>query len=267
MGMTLLQPAVPQSIACLEGGALNRSRSGSLPRVPVFSRSSSSLGSARVRKVSANDALETVERTLPHKQERVEEEKQERVEEEKQERVEEEKQERVEEEKQERVEEEKQEMVEEREDSGGKREEKTTHLSPQESLCSRALKHAGSGRLCEEEERHWLLKKKRCACTVGYNYDREVAFFAGMREDSDNKDMPRIACTFKGLHHELLLEIVSPDAEIPDDQVIPYRHQHWHTFSRVAFSVAVRKNMHALLKSPNMQVYICCACFPRSPYL
>ncbi|KFG33611.1 glyoxalase family protein [Toxoplasma gondii p89] len=246
MGMTLLQPAVPQSIACLEGGALNRSRSGSLPRVPVFSRSSSSLGSARVRKVSANDALETVERTLPHKQERVEEEKQERVEEEKQERVEEEKQE--------RVEEEKQEMVEEREDSGGKREEKTTHLSPQESLCSRALKHAGSGRLCEEEERHWLLKKKRCACIVGYNYDREVAFFAGMREDSDNKDMPRIACTFKGLHHELLLEIVSPDAEIPDDQVIPYRHQHWHTFSRVAFSVADVNAAQVALSSQMLRV-------------
>ncbi|KEP61965.1 UNVERIFIED_CONTAM: glyoxalase-like domain protein [Hammondia hammondi] len=293
MGMTLLQPAVPQSIACLEGGALNRSRSGSLPRVPIFSRSSSSLGSACARRVATNDTLETVELKLPHKQERVEEEKQERVEEEKQERVEEEKQERVEEEKQERVEEEKQERVEEEkqerveeekqerveeekqerveeekqerveeekqerveesENSGGKREEKSTHLSPQESLRSGSLRHAGSGRLCEEEERHWLLKKKRCPCAVGYNYDREVSFFADGREDSD-QDTTHIACTFKGLHHELLLEIVSPDAEIPDDQVVPYHHQHSHTFSRVAFSVADVNAAQVALSSQMLRV-------------
>ncbi|CBZ52268.1 putative glyoxalase [Neospora caninum Liverpool] len=222
MGMSILQPAVPQSICGAEGGALNRCRSGSLPRSAGLSRSGSSLGgSVCARSRDADETgLETVELKIPEAPKRDAGEKLERA------------------------------------SACLEEEGRTPRLSPQESFrCGSSLKHAGSGRIGEEEERQWLFKKKRCACTVGYNYDRDVLLAGPPREETgDKEDDSHLACTFKSLHHEFLLEITSPDAAIPDNEIVPYEHKPSHTFSRIAFSAADVNAAQVALSSQMIRV-------------
>ncbi|PFH35503.1 hypothetical protein BESB_051540 [Besnoitia besnoiti] len=143
---------------------------------------------------------------------------------------------------------------------GGVEERGTPWLTPQDSFhgSSSGLSRSGSMRLEEEEKRHWLLRKKRCACAVGYNYDRDVlpVRLPGECEEQrkEGTDDRHLVCAFKSLRHELLLELTPPDASIPDSEVVPYEHHPSDAFSRLAFSVADVNAAQVALSSQMIRV-------------